>query len=288
MTRAVCLITGATDGVGRVTAIELARNGFHIVVAARNAVKAEALKKEIETVTGEARAEYIVADLASLEHVRQLAASFRQRHSRLDVLINNAGVFLPKRTLTHDSNEMTFQVNYLSHFLLTHLLLDELTKSKQGRIINLSSSVYSSGKFDATNLQSEKSFSVLGTYAATKLFMLMFTMELAARLRGTRVTANAVHPGIVRTHMMMHAPGAFRLVSYLALPFSISPETGARTTVYLASSPDVAEVSGQYFTSSRRTDTKNRFNTEENRRLLWDISMKSLREETAPQLRRAG
>jgi NAD(P)-dependent dehydrogenase (short-subunit alcohol dehydrogenase family) len=287
VSRPVCLITGATDGVGRVTAVELAKRGFHVVIAARSATKAEALTRELEAVTGGRHAEYILADLASLGQVRQLAATFRQRHSTLDVLVNNAGVFLPKRTLTEDGYETSFQVNFLAHFLLTNLLLDELLRSDQGRIVNLSSSVYSSGKFDAGNLQSEKRFSVLGTYAATKLFMLMFTEELAHRLRATKLTANAVHPGIVRTQMMLNAPGAFRIVSYLTLPFSISPEKGATTTVRLASSPELAAVSGHYFTNSKRTETKNAFDTPENRALLWDLSVRLAESGSTMTVRRA-
>ena len=287
MNNPICLITGATEGVGKVTALELAKKGFTIVVAARNANKAEALKKEIETSTGNTSCDSIVADLGSLGQVRQLAETFRRRYSTLDVLINNAGVFLPTRTETEDGYEMMFQVNYLSLFLLTNLLLEELQKSEQGRIINLSSSVYAIGKFDPDNLQSEKHFSVLGTYAATKLFVLMFTEELARRLKATSVTANAVHPGIVRTRMMLQAPGALRLVSYLSLPFSISPVTGARTSVYLASSPEVKGISGQYFTKSRRAVVKNKFDTVENRALLWDLSLNAAGGGAATAARRA-
>jgi NAD(P)-dependent dehydrogenase (short-subunit alcohol dehydrogenase family) len=265
----VCLITGGTEGVGRATAIELAKKGFTIVLAARNPAKAEAVKREID-------ADYIAADLASLRQTSALAETFKRRHSRLDVLINNAGVFLPRRTVTEDGFETTYQINYLSHFLLTQLLLGELEKSEQGRIINLSSSVYTTGRFDPRNLQSEKKFSVLGTYSASKLFMLMFTRELARRLVGTRVTANAVHPGIVRTPMMLRAPGAFRIASYLSLPFSISPLEGARTPVYLATSPDVRGVSGRYFVNSKETPTKNKHDTEDNRALLWELSLKSI------------
>ena len=273
MKNPICLITGATEGVGKVTALELAKKGFTIVLAARNANKAEALRKEIETSTGNTSCDSIVADLGSLGQVRQLAETFRRRYSTLDVLINNAGVFLPTRTETEDGYETMFQVNYLSPFLLTNLLLEELRKSEQGRIINLSSSVYTFGKFDPNNLQSEKHFSALGAYAATKLFVLMFTEELAGRLKATAVTANAVHPGIVRTRMMLQAPGALRLVSYLSLPFSVSPLEGARTTVYLASSPEVRGISGQYFAKSRRRAVKNKFDTPENRGLLWDLSL---------------
>ena len=274
----ICLITGATDGVGRVTAKELVKRGFRVVVAARNARKAEALLNEIRASSSEGTAEFIAADLASLRQVRRLAETFRTRYPRLDVLINNAGVFLPGRTLTEDGFETTYQVNYLAHFHLTRLLLGALEKSAQGRIINLSSSVHAIGRFDVANLQSERQFSVLGTYAASKLLLLMFTKELAKRLEGTRVTANAVHPGIVRTPMMLQAPGAFRILSYLSLPFSISPEEGARTSLYLATSPEVANVTGLYFTNSKVTATKNAFDTEENRALLWDLSLASMDE----------
>ncbi len=277
----ICLITGATDGVGKSTALRLAKRGFRVVIAARSASKAEALKTEIAAATGTNDVEYITADLASLRQVRRLSEVFRERHVTLDVLINNAGVFLPNRTETEDGYETTYQVNYLSHFLLTQLLLEPLEKSAQGRIINLSSSVHSMGKFDLLNLQSKRHFSVMGTYATSKLLMVMFTKELAKRLSGTRVTANAVHPGIVRTPMMLHAPGAFRLASLLSMPFSISPEKGAETSVYLATSPELRATTGQYFASSRPATAKNRFDTEENRALLWDLSLKSVREDAA-------
>jgi NAD(P)-dependent dehydrogenase (short-subunit alcohol dehydrogenase family) len=287
----ICLITGATEGVGRVTALELARKGFTIVLAARNPSKAAALQKEIEMSTANGRCDYIVADLGSLGQVHQLANTFRRRYATLDVLINNAGVFLPSRTVTEDGYEVMFQVNYLSPFFVTNLLLPELQKSEQGRIINLSSSVYTIGKFDPNGLQNvavgEKHFSALGRYAATKLFVIMFTEELARRLQASSVTANAVHPGIVRTRMMLHAPGALRLVSYLSLPFSISPFEGARTSVYLASSPEVTGISGQYFTKSKTAVVKNKSDTAENRMLLWDLSLKSAEAGAATSASRA-
>ena len=287
MKNLICLITGATEGIGKVTALELAKKGFAIVVAARNANKAETLMKQIERSTGNRSCDYIMADLASLGQVRDLAATFRRRYAKLDVLINNAGVFLPNRTETEDGFETMFQINYLSPFLLTNRLLELLEKSEQGRIINLTSSVYTMGKFDPDNLQSEKHFSALGTYAATKLFVLMFTEELARRVKATSVTANAVHPGIVRTRMMLQAPGALRLVSYLSLPFSISPSKGAQTSVYLASSPEVKGISGKYFAKSRIAAVKNKFDTAENRTLLWDLTVKAAEGRAATPVRRA-
>lgn len=272
----VCLITGATEGLGQATATKLASKGFTVVLAARNAKKAAAVKTQIETTAG-GDVGVLLADLASLRAVRELADAFKERYSRLDVLINNAGVFKPARVLTGDGFETMYQVNYLSHFLLTHLLLDQLKASEQGRVINLSSSVYAAGRFDAQNVQSEKSFSVFGAYAASKLFVLLFSIELAARLQGTNVTSNAVHPGIVRTQMMLAAPGFFRLLSYLALPFSVSPDEGAATSVYLASSPSVRGISGGYFKDCKPAPVKSRFNTKSIRERLWDKSMDSLR-----------
>jgi NAD(P)-dependent dehydrogenase (short-subunit alcohol dehydrogenase family) len=275
MRKPVCLITGATDGVGRSTALELARRGFHVVIAARDAAKAEATRREITTAAGTDNVEVILADLASLRQVRRLAKTFGERQRTLDVLVNNAGVFLPHRVETEDGFEASFQINYLSHFLLTQLLLEPLGRSPQGRIINLSSSVHSIGKFEVDNLQSDRRFSVLGTYATSKLLVLMFTEELAKRLAGTGVTVNAVHPGIVRTPMMLRAPGALRVVSWLSLPFSVSPAKGAETTVYLATSPEVEAVSGRYFVRSRQVAPGSTFDTEANRALLWDLSMRA-------------
>jgi retinol dehydrogenase 12 len=276
MDRPVCLITGATDGVGRATAAGLARKGFIVVLAARDAAKAKAVKAEIAASTGNSEIDYIIADLTSLKQVRQLSETFRQRYPQLDVLINNAGIFASRRAVTEDGLERTFQVNYLSHFYLTHLLLDELTKNGRGRIIHLSSSVHAAAKFDPDNLQSEKRFSAFGTYSASKLLMLLFTIELAERAKARGVTANAVHPGVVRTPMMLNAPGIFRLVAYLSLPFTVSAQQGAATSVYLASSPEVEKVSGQYFTRCRASRFKTAYNTPANRRLLWDLSERSL------------
>lgn len=248
-----------------------------MVLAARSLAKAENIKREIAATSGAKDIDIIVGDLNSLRQVRQMAQTVLQRHPRLDLLINNAGIMAPERALTEDGYESSYQVNYLSHFLLTHLLLDALKNSDQGRIINLSSSVYSIGKFDPGNLQSEQRFSAIGAYAASKLFVLMSTIELAERLRGARITVNAVHPGIVNTHMLKSATGIFKLIALLATPVAVSPEKGAATSVYLATSPDVAAVSGRYFTDGKSKPVKSKFNTEKNRALLWDISMDALR-----------
>lgn len=276
MDKPICLITGATDGIGRETALELAARGFVVVVAARDAAKAQALAKEIELTTGHRDADTITADLRSLAEVRQLSETFRQRYPRLDVLINNAGIFSGVRQLTGDGFETTYQVNYLAPFYLTYLMLDALKQAEQGRIVNLSSSVYTAGKFDPENLQGEKRFSAFSAYSNSKLLMLLSTIELASRLKATPVTANAVHPGVVRTQMLLRAPGIFRAVGYLALPFALSPRQGAATSLHLASSPDVKGMSGKYFARGKETIVKSAFNTPENRELLWNLSMQSL------------
>ena len=273
MDKPICLITGATDGIGKVTACELARVGHTVVLAARNEAKAASVTREIVESTGNRDVGYLAADLRSLTQLHRLAEAFKVRYPRLDVLINNAGIIMPKRVLTEDGYETTYQVNYLAQFYLTQLLLGELEKSPQGRVINLSSSVYRAGKFDPGNLQGERRFSTIGAYAASKLCVLLFTIELAHRLRPTRVTANAAHPGIVRTPMMRGAEGVFRAISYAALPFSRSPDKGAATSIYLADSPDLARISGQYFANAKIQKVKSAYNTQENRKLLWALSM---------------
>ena len=276
MMKPICLITGATEGIGRATAIELAAKGFTVVVAARNEAKARAVVKDIESITGRCDADVIMADLRSLAAVHTLAETFNSRYPRLDVLINNAGIFSPTRVVTDDGFEATYQVNYLSQFYLTHLLLDALKQSNQSKIINLSSNAYSAGKFDPGNLQSEKRFSTIASYATSKLLLLMFTVELADRLRSTRVTANAVHPGVVNTHMLKSATGLFKLIAILATPFAIAPEKGAATSIYLASSPDVQAISGKYFTRCKEAAIKTAFNSPEHRGRLWNLSMQSV------------
>jgi NAD(P)-dependent dehydrogenase (short-subunit alcohol dehydrogenase family) len=276
MQKPICLITGATEGIGRATAIELASRGFSVVIAARDAARAEAAKNEIAAETDNPDIDTIVADLRSFAQVRQLCETFHRRYPRLDVLVNNAGILASENDLTEDGFEATLLVNYLSAFYLTQLMLDALKRAGQGRIINLSSSVHAIGKFDSEHLQRGRRFPAFSAYANSKLLMLLFSIELAERLKNTPVTANAVHPGIVKTPMMLNARGFFRAVAWLALPFAISPQQGAATSVYLATSPEVAEVSGKYFTRSRETKFKTAFNTTESREHLWNLSMQSV------------
>ncbi len=274
MEKPICLITGATEGVGKATAAALAGRGFRVVLLARNQAKAEAVRTEIAASGGASDVDVLIGDLASLRQVRDAADAFKQRYARLDVLINNAGIVAPSRAVTADGYETTYQVNYLAHFLLTSHLLEPLRRSGRGRIINLSSSVYSSGKLDANNLQGEKKFSPIGAYAASKLMTLLFTIELAERLRVAGVAAYAVHPGIVRTHMLESAKGLFKLVAMLATPFAVAPARGAATSVHLATAPeaDLAHASGQYFVKAKPVAVRTKFNTRAYREWLWRTS----------------
>lgn len=267
------LITGATSGIGKATAISLAKKGFQIIFIARDLHKAEALKQEIRYVAPNDHIDYLIADLSSLSQVRKSAETFRERYQKLDVLINNAGVCLPKRMITEDGFEETFQVNHLSHFLLTNLLLGELKNAPEGRIVNVSSALYKSGVFDVSNLQSELGFTPYGAYSNTKLLNILFTLELAERLEDTGITVNTLHPGVVKTNFGSELTGYRKSLSTLMQPFFLSPEKGASTSVYLATSDEVKSTTGKYFEKCRVYELENEFINSDNRKILWDKSM---------------
>jgi NAD(P)-dependent dehydrogenase (short-subunit alcohol dehydrogenase family) len=270
----IVLITGATCGIGKATAIALAKLGYEIVFIARNAEKAEEVKKEINKLTGKDSASYIQADLRSLDQVRRSAEIFQERYDSLDVLINNAGLIAPSRKITTDGLEETFQVNHLAHFLLTNLLMNKMKDLPDARIINVSSGLYKRGKFDPTNLQGEKYFTPGQAYDNTKLMNILFTFELAERLKGTEITANVLHPGVVRTNFGHEQIGIPRVLIKVFSPLFLSPEKGAKTSIYLASSEEVKNITGKYFEKCRIVEPHNKYLTEENQKILWDISLK--------------
>lgn len=267
------LITGANSGIGKATATALAAKGYQVVFIARNLQKAEAVKKEIISVSGNETVDFLIADLTSLSQVRKCAEAFRQKYPKLDVLINNAGVCLPERRITSDGYEEMFQINHLSHFLLTNLLLDLLKKSTEARIINVSSGGYKSGKFDLANLQSVRNFGTFSTYCNTKLLNILFTFELAKKLKGTHITVNTLHPGVVNTNSAGELKGILNVLNHMFKPFLLSPEKGAATSVYLASSEEVKNISGKYFEKCKVVEPRNVFITLENQIILWDKSV---------------
>ncbi|WP_342378641.1 SDR family oxidoreductase [Myxococcus stipitatus] len=248
----VCLITGATGGIGLETAKALGRMGATVVLVGRDPGRTQAAVEAVKQAVAGAQVDTLRADLSSMQSVRALAADFRSRYSRLDVLLNNAGLIIDRRQTTVDGFEATFATNHLAPFLLTHLLLDLLEASGPSRVVNVSSDAHRVGKVDFDDLQSERSYDGFRVYATSKLANILFTRALAKRLAGTAVTTNAVHPGVVRTGFGHNTQGFFRWIVKLGAPFMLSAEGGARTSIYLSSSPEVEGVSGQYFIRRRQ------------------------------------
>ena len=246
------LITGATAGIGRATAAQLARQGAQVTIIGRDPGKTSRTAAEIRTQTGSTHVDYLIADLSALAEVRRLASEFAQRCPKLDVLINNVGGIWATRRTTVDGLEYAFALNYLSSFLLTNLLLDNLKAAAPSRIVNITSGSYRMGRIDFDDLQGERKYSGQRAYNQAKLASVLFTHELARRLEDTGVTANAAHPGAVRTDFYAREdlPLTVRVFA-LARPVMRTPDQGARTSVHLASSPDVAHTSGRYFVNSK-------------------------------------
>jgi NAD(P)-dependent dehydrogenase (short-subunit alcohol dehydrogenase family) len=271
MTSKLCIVTGATSGIGLETAIGLARQGCHVVMVGRSAHKAEGARKTVWAAAAEAKVDVLLADFASLKAVRDLAAAILDRYDRIDVLVNNAGLFEMQRKLTRDGFEMTFGVNHLAPFLLTNLLLERMKTSGSARIVNVASIAHRRAHLDFADLQSERDYSWLKAYSNSKLANILFTRELARRLQGTPVTANCLHPGLVATSI---ARSGFwpRLGMRLGRPFLISPARGAETSLYLATSPEVEGVSGRYFDKSAAIEPAPAAQNDADAQLLWDIS----------------
>ena len=257
MTRKTCLVTGANSGIGKETALGLARMGARVVLVCRNPQKGERALADIQRETGSTELELLAADMSSLGSVRALAAQVRQRCPRLEVLINNAGAAVPSRRLSGDGIEMTVAGNHLGAALLTFLLLDLLKSSAPARVVNVSSEAQRNARLDMDDLQfARRNYNGLAAYAQSKLLMNAFTFELARRLEGTGVTANCLHPGVVATSIWpADAPWYFKLAVGVMKPFMLSAKRGAELSLYLATSPDVASVTGQYFVKSKPADS---------------------------------
>lgn len=269
----VCLITGATSGIGRATARALARSGMTLVLAGRDEARTRTVVEAIGRASPDARVEYLLADLSEQAQVRRLADEFKARHARLDVLVNNAGALFWRRRVTVDGQEMTFALNHLAPFLLTNLLLDTLRSSAPARVVTVASAAHQGARIPFDDLrQGHGRYRPFGVYSETKLANLLFTYELARRLDGTGVTANAAHPGFVASNFAYGHNPWLRAGMLLTRPFSVSPEKGARTSVYLASSPDVAGVTGQYFAKCRPIRSSAASYDREAARRLWDVS----------------
>lgn len=279
MKEKVCLVTGANRGIGKATALGLALRGATIIIHCRNRQLGETAREEIVARTGNAAIEVMVADLASLEAVRRLAEAVQRRHATLHVLVNNAGLAKRRHTLTEDGFETTFAVNHLAPLLLTNLLLDILKGSTPARIVNLASMVHRWGRINFDDLMGgERGYSMGRAYNQSKLANVLFTYELARRLDGTGVAANCVHPGMVVSDLGREYTGFMGLMANkLWRPFMRSPEKGADTVIYLASSPDVTGVTGKYFANRRAVKSSRASNDAALARRLWEASERLMR-----------
>jgi NAD(P)-dependent dehydrogenase (short-subunit alcohol dehydrogenase family) len=270
------LVTGATDGIGKETARRLAERGARVFIAGRNAEKGAAAVRDIATNTGTDQAEFLQADLSVQADVRGLAKAVKQRTNRLDVLVNNAGVIMFRREETRDGIEMTFGLNHLNYFLLTHELLDLLKASAPARIVSVASIAHRRAMLDFDDLQLSRGFGAWKAYSRSKLANIMFTYALARRLEGTGVTANCLHPGFVSSHFGQNGRFLARTGMALAMRFgnAISVAQGAQTSVYLASAPEVTSQSGLYFDEGKAVKSNHASYDRHAQEKLWDISAK--------------
>ncbi|WP_152049620.1 SDR family oxidoreductase [Tautonia marina] len=268
-----CLVTGATSGIGAVTAEELARLGAEVILVGRDPKKCEEMRNRLEQRTGNDAVHSMVADLSSQAEVRRLAETVRERFDRLDVLVNNAGALFLERRESVDGIEMTFALNHLAYFLLTNLLLDRLKAAAPSRIVVVASDAHRGASINFDDLQSQRKFKGLRTYSQSKLANVLFARELARRLEGTGVTINALHPGVVNSSFFSSGEGpAWWVMRRVAGLIAISSEQGAKTSVYLASSPEVEEVSGAYFVKQRNVKPASAAQNDEVASRLWRVS----------------
>ena len=245
--RKVCIVTGANSGIGLFTSVELAKRDIKVVLVCRDQRKGEKAAEEVKRKSGGKNAELMLCDLASLKSVRAFAEEFQKTHDSLHILVNNAGIANIMRRETVDGYEATWEVNYLSPFLLTDLLLGLMKKSAPSRIVNVTSVANFSGNIEFDDLQMKNDYSVMRAYSRSKLALVLFTYELARRLEGTGVTANCLHPGSVATNIWGRPLGAASFLGKVGRVFMTSPEEGAKTSVYLASAPEVEGVTGKYY-----------------------------------------
>lgn len=269
----IVLVTGATNGIGRITARELAQRGATVVIVGRDVSRTQRVAEEIKKQAPNGIVHTLLADLSSQAQVRHLASEFKTSFPRLDVLVNNAGAVYARRQVSVDGIEMTLAVNHLAPFLLTTLLLDKLEASDRARVVTVASAAHVGMRIPFDNMNQERGrYRNFIVYGQTKLMNIMFTYELARRLAGTAVTANALHPGFVASNFGKSNGGWWNTAFTLMRPFAISPEQGAQTSVYLASSPEVASITGQYFTKRKAIKSSPASYDKEAQQRLWAVS----------------
>lgn len=275
MTGRIAVVTGGNSGIGKETVVELARLGAHVVLAARNRAKADDALAEARTRSGSDAIEVLDIDLASFESIRSFVAEFRSRHDRLHALVNNAGLIQRQRHTTENDLEMTFGVNHVGHFLLTKLLTDTLIASAPARVVVVSSEAHrTAGGLDWKDLQAENRYRPFKAYSRSKLANILFARELARRLSGTGVTANSLHPGFVGSNFGREGDTGLlgSVLMVLGRPLAISNARGARTSVHLASSPEVARISGEYFVRCKVATPSAHALDDDAAAQLWEVS----------------
>jgi NAD(P)-dependent dehydrogenase (short-subunit alcohol dehydrogenase family) len=274
MSGRTCMITGATSGIGRATAVALAQLGATLVLVCRDRARGAETAAEICAKTGNQAVELMLADLASQQSIRTCARDFLATGRPLHVLVNNAGVVNLKRALTADGIETVFAVNHLAYFLLTELLLDRLKSSAPARIVNVASDAHRWGTMTFDDLGGERGYKVMRIYGQSKLANILFTYELARRLEGTNVTVNCLHPGAVGTGLGKNNGAWARVLIGMLRPFFRTAEGGAATSIYLASSPEVEGVTGKYFVDCKPKRSSAASYDAATARRLWDVSAK--------------
>ncbi|HSE04819.1 MAG TPA: SDR family oxidoreductase [Methylomirabilota bacterium] len=267
-----CIVTGASSGIGKETAVALAQAGAHVAVVCRTREKGERTVAEIKRRGPSSAVSLFVADLASLRAVRTLAAQIDDALPRVDVLVNNAGLTLRERVVTEEGLETTFVVNHLAHFLLTRLLEPKLVASAPSRVVNVASDAHRWGRLRFDDLMGTRAYDGWTAYAQSKLANIVFTYELARRLAGTGVTANCLHPGLVATGFANAGPTMIRILSRVARPFLRSAGKGAVTSIHLASAPELTGVSGRYFAGRRERRSSKASYDEATAARLWRVS----------------
>jgi NAD(P)-dependent dehydrogenase (short-subunit alcohol dehydrogenase family) len=272
----IVLVTGSNSGIGKETAYQLARMGATVVMAVRNRESGEAAMKKIMEATGNKNVSILVADLSIMDGVRDLAKQFKEKHDKLDVLVNNAGGIFAHRIVTDDGFEMSLALNHLAPVLLIHELMDALKAGAPSRIVNVSSGAHAFGRVDLDDLQSTN-YSSMRAYGGAKLMIIMATYLLSRKLKGTDITINVLHPGVVRTRFGQNDTGRFRRAFFRFFSlFAKSPEKGAKTSVYLASSPEVEGVSGKYFVNSREKESSKESYDVELQEEVWKKTLEML------------
>lgn len=271
------VLTGASRGIGRETALALGKMGADLSLIVRDADRGKAVAEEVRALGGGGEVEVFVADVSSMADVRRAAAEVRAKHDRIDVLVNNAGALLMDRQVTKDGHEATFATNHLGYFLLTKELLDAVKNAPAGRIVNVASEAHHRGSIKFDDLMGEKKYAGWSAYSASKLANILFTAELARRLEGSTVTTNSLHPGVIASGFARNNDGLMGFLAKLASPFLMSSEDGAKTTLFLATDPTVADKRGLYFAKSKPKTPSREARDASIAKRLWDVSEELVR-----------